>query len=261
MRRRERRGPVDRTSWRRLGARRHAANRGHEHEQDRDRAEVAARGPQRFRTGALRQRVRLDESCACDSELAAARDAVRAAGRDVAVAQLVVARSPNASSASDATYLCGTTAHDEHAELDDGEQPCPEATEQVDLIVTALPADRRNDPSIEAVALAAARRLTFGGIFAVYTHGDWTTGRLHDPSRLMIAAAQNADLLYLQHIVTLHTPIRNGRLQPPAASVRLLEETAVPRDVGSPTPHVRVHGDVLVFAQAHADAGQPEELR
>nr|AKC92621.1 hypothetical protein [Amycolatopsis sp. SANK 60206] len=196
-----------------------------------------------------------------DSELAAARDAVRAAGRDVAVAQLVVARSPNASSAGDATCLCGTTAHDEHAELDDGEQPCPEATEQVDLIVTALPADRRNDPSIEAVALAAARRLTFGGIFAVYTHGDWTTGRLHDPSRLVIAAAQNADLLYLQHIVTLHTPIRNGRLQPPAASVRLLEDTAVRRDVGSPTSHVRVHGDVLVFAQAHADAGQPEELR
>ncbi|MFI5591683.1 hypothetical protein ACIA5G_42000 [Amycolatopsis sp. NPDC051758] len=110
------------------------------------------------------------------------------------------------------------------------------------------------------MAIAAARALAFGGILAVYTHSDWSSGRLIDPSGPMIAAAQNADLLYLQHIVTLHTPIRNGRLQPPTATDR----TALApggREPAAPMTHTRAHGDVLVFAQAHADATQPEDLR
>ncbi|MEV6823349.1 hypothetical protein [Amycolatopsis sp. NPDC051102] len=98
--------------------------------------------------------------------------------------------------------------------------------------------------------------LVFGGILAVYTHTDWSTGRLIDQSGAMVAAAQNADLLYLQHIVTLHTSIRNGRLQPPPQTVGSVRDDVSQRAqrLGSPEPHTRVHGDVLLFAQAHADA-------
>ncbi len=134
------------------------------------------------------------------------------------------------------------------------------ADDRVDLVITSLPPERGTDGSVEAVAIAAARALAFGGILAVYTHSDWSSGRLTDPSGPMIAAAQNADLLYLQHIVTLHTPIRNGRLQTPTATDR----TALAlggRELAAPMTHARAHGDVLVFAQAHADAAQPEDLR
>ncbi|MFJ7218947.1 hypothetical protein [Amycolatopsis sp. NPDC098790] len=134
------------------------------------------------------------------------------------------------------------------------------ADERVDLIITSLPTDRGTDSSTETLAITASRALAFGGILAVYTHSDWSSGRLTDPSGPMITAAQNADLLYLQHIVTLHTPIQNGRLQPPTAT----DGTALApggRELAAPMTHARVHGDVLVFAQAHADPAQPEDLR
>ena len=110
------------------------------------------------------------------------------------------------------------------------------------------------------VALAAAQALVFGGVLAIFTHSDWSSGQLIDPTGPMVAAAQNADLLYLQHIVTLLTPIRNGRLQAPTARDRA---DVVPggRELSAPFTHARAHGDVLVFAQAHAGATQPEDLR
>ncbi|MGW5721903.1 hypothetical protein ACWEVP_37415 [Amycolatopsis sp. NPDC003865] len=134
------------------------------------------------------------------------------------------------------------------------------ADERVDLVITSLPPERGADGSAEAVAIAAAQLLGFGGILAVYTHSDWSSGRLTDSSGPMIAAAQNADLLYLQHIVTLHTPIQNGRLQPPTATGRTGLAPGG-RESAAPMAHTRAHGDVLVFAQAHADAAQPEDLR
>jgi hypothetical protein len=134
------------------------------------------------------------------------------------------------------------------------------ADDRVDLVITSLPPERGADGSAETLAIAAARALAFGGVLAVYTHSDWSSGRLIDPSGPMIAAAQNADLLYLQHIVTLHAPIRNGRLQSTTATD---QTDLVPggQELGAPTAHARAHGDVLVFAQARADTAQPEDLR
>jgi hypothetical protein len=134
------------------------------------------------------------------------------------------------------------------------------ADDRVDLVITSLPPARGADGSAEAVAIAAARALAFGGILAVYTHSDWSSGRLTDPSGPMIAAAQNADLLYLQHIVTLQTPIQNGRLQPPTATDPI-DLAPGCQELGAPMAHARAHGDVLVFAQAHAGIAQPEDLR
>ncbi|MFF1608859.1 hypothetical protein ACFVYA_13860 [Amycolatopsis sp. NPDC058278] len=175
-------------------------------------------------------------------ELDAALDAVHELGRHPAITKL----EPRT---TDAGTVSGVTA-----------SVSAVAVERVDLVITSLPPERGADGSAEAVAIAAAQALTFGGILAVYTHSDWSSGRLTDPSGPMIAAAQNADLLYLQHIVTLHTPIRNGRLQPPTATDRT-DGARGGRELAAPMTHARVHGDVLIFAQAHADAAQPEDLR
>ncbi|MFI5590084.1 hypothetical protein ACIA5G_33915 [Amycolatopsis sp. NPDC051758] len=177
-----------------------------------------------------------------DRDVRVARDAGRALGRDATVAQLV----PDASSPADAVVLDGPGSA----------QTAGRA--RADLIITVLPSNTENDDgsSLETFAIAAARLLVFGGILAVYTHIDASAGRLIDQSGAMVAAAQNADLLYLQHIVTLHTPIRNGRLQPPPRVVWPVRDDVdhCAQQFGSPAPHTRVHGNVLVFGQAHADA-------
>ncbi|MEV6828181.1 hypothetical protein [Amycolatopsis sp. NPDC051102] len=175
-------------------------------------------------------------------ELDAALDAVHALGRYPAIRKL------------------GQPTTDKAAMSDEANSTSVLAGERVDLVITSLPPDRGTDGSAETLAIAAAQALTFGGILAVYTHSDWSTGRLTDPSGPMIAAAQNADLLYLQHIVTLHTAIRNGRLQPPIGTDRV-EPAPGGGELAAPMTHARAHGDVLVFAQAHADATQPEDLR
>ncbi|MEU0509073.1 hypothetical protein [Amycolatopsis sp. NPDC006125] len=141
--------------------------------------------------------------------------------------------------------------------------PTPEPTavepgDRVDLILISLPADAAAVVSLDRLALMAAAWLRFGGILAVYTHSDWNHGHLTDPTGAIIAAAQNADLLYLQHIVTLHTPVRDGQLRTaptPAAAVNY--EAARHRATvrGLPAPHLRAHGDVLVFAQPSEPAG------
>jgi len=157
-----------------------------------------------------------------------------------------------------------------------------------DLIVTSVPplhcgdhcGDHDGDHVADLVALYAARRLRVGGILAVLTHCDWTTGELTDPTGRVVAAGQNADLLYLQHIVAVHAPVRDGRFQlherhPDAAHAA--DSDGVPNDVdsggdggegvararhraqvrGLPEPHRRIHSDVLVFAQPHDHQPSP----
>jgi hypothetical protein len=123
---------------------------------------------------------------------------------------------------------------------------------QADLIITSLRPEHAGDRASDLVAMLAARLLRTGGILAVLTHCDWTRGELTDPTGAVVASAQNADLLYLQHIVALHTPVRDGafthELHGPAAEehARARHRTEVR---GLPAPHRRVHSDVLVFAQ------------
>jgi hypothetical protein len=190
-----------------------------------------------------------------DGELTVARDAVHALGRDATIARLAPTTSPSAAATAE--------ARDDRAVPGEVAREGAAATAWVDLVITSMPPERGADGSAEVLAIAAARALAFGGVLAVYTHSDWSTGRLIDPSGSMIAAAQNADLLYLQHILTLHTPIHDGRFQPTPASLRQVSDDVAlsARALGLPTTHVRAHGDVLVFAQAHAAVAPLEDLR
>jgi hypothetical protein len=133
---------------------------------------------------------------------------------------------------------------------------------RADLVLVSLPADAAGTVSLDRLALLAADRLRQGGIFAVYTHSDWTQGRLVDPAGAIVAACQHADLLYLQHIVALHTPVRDGRLHAaPGAAVAAEYDRTRHRAMvrGLPAPHLRAHGDLLAFAQPTDPAAPPPE--
>lgn len=158
-----------------------------------------------------------------------------------------------------------------------------DGTDGADLIITSLPpalsgdhcdstsATNNADVSADLVALFAAHRLQAGGILAVLTHSDWAAGELTDPTGAVVAAGQNADLLYLQHIVALHAPIHAGQFvaadehpdhDPYSDSggdsgggavggagdaASRAGHHALVR--GLPAPHRRIHSDVLVFGQ------------
>jgi hypothetical protein len=123
-----------------------------------------------------------------------------------------------------------------------------------DLIITRLRPEHSGDHVSDLVTLLAARLLRVGGILIVLTHCDWSAGELIDPTGAVVASAQNADLLYLQHIAALHTPIRDGHFalalgDPALQEFARARHRAVVR--GLPSPHRRVHSDLLVFAQPH----------
>jgi hypothetical protein len=132
--------------------------------------------------------------------------------------------------------------------------------ERVDLVLVALPAKVAEHVSLDRLTLNAAAVVRRGGIVAVYTHSDGSGGRLLDPTGAIVAAAQHADLLYLQHIVALHAPVRAGRLQAgPSASVAAEHDRTVHRATvrGLPAPHLRAHADILAFAQPADPAPAP----
>lgn len=99
----------------------------------------------------------------------------------------------------------------------------------------------------EAFGTAAAELLRPGGTLAVITHCDRDGGRLRDSSGSIVAAAQNADLLYLQHVVALHHPIHGGRIG--------ADRAAAPSR--PPSRHSRVHSDVYLFWRCGLDAPAP----
>jgi hypothetical protein len=133
-----------------------------------------------------------------------------------------------------------------------------------DLIITSLPSAADGDHASDLVALAAARLLRVGGVLAVITHSDSSRGELVDSTGVVVASAQNADLLYLQHIVALHVPARDGRFATELIpdtdrslakhQARTAHRAAVR---GLPAPHRRIHSDVLVFAQPHEHEHEP----
>ena len=60
----------------------------------------------------------------------------------------------------------------------------------------------------EHCAAAVAAHVAPGGTLAVLTHSHHAGGRLLDPTGAVIAALQDADLLYLQHVVIVEHPLR-----------------------------------------------------
>lgn len=128
------------------------------------------------------------------------------------------------------------------------------AAADTDLIITSLRSTESDDHTSDRVAQYAARVLRVGGTLAVLTHSDWLRGELVDPTGAVVAAAQNADLLYLQHIVALHAPIRDGRFADesgPSEDDELARLRHRAHVRGLPAPHRRIHSDVLAFAQPH----------
>jgi len=115
-------------------------------------------------------------------------------------------------------------------------------TAGADLVITSLRPEHSGDRASDRVASAAARLLRTGGVLAVLTHSDWSQGQLVDPTGALVTAAQNADLLYLQHIVVVHAAVRGGEF---------LIDNPHPRPCAQPTTHRRIHTDLLVFAQPH----------
>ena len=129
-----------------------------------------------------------------------------------------------------------------------------------DLVVTSAPPNQTTAELADEAVLTAARLLRLGGIFVALTHNDTTAGELTDRTGQLVTSAQFADLLYLQHIVALHTPIRDSQFQVDlddheAEELGRAQHRAAVR--GLPSPHLRIHSDVLVFAQPHDQLARP----
>jgi hypothetical protein len=113
----------------------------------------------------------------------------------------------------------------------------------LDLIVTSTGPDGIDEPSADRVALLAARALRAGGILAVLTHSHQHEGELRDRTGTVVTAGQNADLLYLQHVVAVHGPVHH------ADTNTGTDADADPATTGEWGRHRRVHDDLLVLVQ------------
>jgi hypothetical protein len=154
------------------------------------------------------------------------------------------------------------------------------ATPLVDLVFVEL----GGAPVDDQLGVLAARALRVGGILAVLTRCRHTSnpdsaphseagaaasdgrGELLDPTGLVVASAQNADLLYLQHIVIptrpLAVPPRPRESRAGEVTARQADPVRTSRDVadsqqpqhGNPVlrwrRHPIAHADLLVFAQS-----------
>jgi hypothetical protein len=81
--------------------------------------------------------------------------------------------------------------------------PGGERVRRWDLVVVVLGCR----PCGDGLGLLGANLLAPGGVLAVLTNSECRGGRLIDPTGSVVASAQAADLLYLQHIVVLTAPL------------------------------------------------------
>jgi modification methylase len=98
---------------------------------------------------------------------------------------------------------------------------------------------------IAAVLAGCAQLLRPGGLLVTVTKNTRRAGRLHDLATVTVGLAEAAGLGYLQHIVALHTAIRDGALVA-RPSFWQLTQTRKARAKGEPA-HLVVHEDVLIF--------------
>jgi hypothetical protein len=106
------------------------------------------------------------------------------------------------------------------------------------LVVLDLGCRGLDDRSAAAVGADVAP----GGTLAVLTHSHRTSGGFIDTSGAVIAALQDADLLYLQHIVIVEHPL-SRRPQP--------DQLAIPHDTADETTHGPGRGlvDLTLFVR------------
>ncbi|GAA1593769.1 hypothetical protein GCM10009764_15820 [Nocardia ninae] len=122
----------------------------------------------------------------------------------------------------------------------DAPTPSRRTGEPVDLVIASLLADHL-DPieAAEHVTSLATGVMAMGGLLVVLSrcrHSD--SGVLLDPAGPVVAAAQAADLLYLQHIIAAPVTDQTVTAAPPADPVA----------PGRPR-HAVAHTDVFVFLQ------------
>jgi hypothetical protein len=120
----------------------------------------------------------------------------------------------------------------------------PEAP-SADLVIASLPAQRDEAITLDQLALTAAHTLRTGGVLAVLTHSDSRDATLIDRTGDVITACQDADLLYLQHIVALLVPLRDGGFDLDTSTDDGSESE---RDTPPSERHRRIHADLLIFA-------------
>ncbi|MBB5156805.1 hypothetical protein [Saccharopolyspora phatthalungensis] len=129
---------------------------------------------------------------------------------------------------------------------------------RADAVIADLRPHHSGQANTDHLARTAARLLRTGGILTVLTHSDNSRGQLVDPTGPVVAACQNADLLYLQHIVVLLTPLRDGHVVIGPETTGTTGRPHPPtKDHNRPAPHRRIHADLLVFAQPHQHQAPP----
>ncbi len=97
------------------------------------------------------------------------------------------------------------------------------------------------------VYAACAEVLRPGGLLVTVTRNPRPEGRLVDLAAATVQLAQQAGLVYLQHVIALHAAIRDGRLLA-RPSLRQRTNTRNARARGEPV-HLPAHEDVQVFAK------------
>src|SRR6266508_3242822 len=104
------------------------------------------------------------------------------------------------------------------------------------------------------VYAACASVLRPGGLLVTVTRNPRPEGRLVDLAAATVQLAQQAGLVYLQHVIALHAAIRDGRLLA-RPSLRQRTNTSNARARGEPV-HLPAHEDVLVFARGHTGTSE-----
>ncbi|WP_051023355.1 hypothetical protein [Nocardia pneumoniae] len=139
-----------------------------------------------------------------------------------------------------AAAMAAVAALGRHSE--DNPAPRTGASEPVDLVVVSLLADHL-DPvaAAEQVAALAVERMAAGGLLVVLGRCRHSrSGVLIDPAGAVVAAAQAADLLYLQHIIAVPVTGTTITATPPADA----PDSGADRH---PVAHAVAHTDVFAF--------------
>ncbi|MET7773162.1 hypothetical protein [Nocardia sp. NPDC005366] len=137
---------------------------------------------------------------------------------------------------ADVEALGRTAHHQPHTDTGTG------TGDAVDLVLVSLLADHL-DPitAAEQAAALAVQQLTAGGLLVVLgrcRHSD--SGVLVDPAGAVVAAAQAADLLYLQHLIAV--PVTDTTI----TDIPFAEAPASVTD-RYPVAHTVAHVDVFAF--------------
>lgn len=122
--------------------------------------------------------------------------------------------------------------------------------EPVDLVVVSLLADHRNPvAAADHVAGLAVARMAIGALLVVLgrcRHSD--DGVLIDPAGPVVAAAQAADLLYLQHIIAV-----------PVTGHTITAATDTPAPGHPRGRHTVAHTDVFAFLNPRSAESSPQD--